>query len=150
MQFFFSFHSTWKIMKSVQASTHQGHHSFKGKGRQCMTNSLAAILYSYNCKPESWAPTDLDAILQCGDEIYSDMNTEQYLMLDGYYHVLKVSNVLTGSTLRKSSDETYYNLEAALEKNPSHERLKGNSNYRTIFTKLLMCCITPRKLYFYV
>ena len=109
MQFFFSFYSTWKIMKSVQASSHQGHHSFKGKGRQCMTNS-----YSYNCKPESWAPTDLDAILHCGDEIYSDMNTEQYLMLedlptelDGYYHVLKISNVLNGSTLRKSSDETY-------------------------------------------
>ena len=110
-------------MKRVQASTHQGHHSFKGKGRQCMTNSLAAILYSYNCKHESWTPTDLDAILHCGDEIYSNMNTEQYLMLedlptelDGYYHVLKVSNVLTGSTLRKSSDERYYNLEAALEK----------------------------------
>ena len=111
-------------MISVQASSHQGHSKYRGKGRQCMANSLAAILKSYNRKPGSWAPPDLDDILHDGDEIYTAIQSDKYLMLedlpkelDGYYHILRISNILTGSTLRKAStDCMYYSLEEALNK----------------------------------
>ena len=108
-------------MMSVQASGHQGHTGYKGKGRQCMTNSLSAILTSYTQKPRNWATSDMDNILNHGDEMYAALQTNNYLKLedlpkelDGFYHVLKRSNVFTGSTLRKSCDNMYYSLEAAL------------------------------------
>ena len=117
---------------SVQASGHHGHTGYKGKGRQCMTNSLSAILTFYTQKPRNWATSDMNNILHHGDEMYAALQTDNYLMLedipkelDGFYLVNKLSSVFTGSTLRTSCDNMYYSLEAALTQTLSKPESKA-------------------------
>ena len=86
---------------------------------------MSAILKSQTKKPQTWTKDVMDSVLEEGDRLYLCLNTNNYLMLedfpkemDGFYHVLEISDISTGSVLRKtdSSDRLYLSLQSALSK----------------------------------
>jgi hypothetical protein len=52
----------------AQAAYHQANPKFNGAGRQCVANSYAAIQKARKCKVETWTETDLNEILDEGDQ----------------------------------------------------------------------------------
>ncbi|XP_069122503.1 uncharacterized protein [Argopecten irradians] len=57
--------------ESVQGNFHQGHPRFlDNAGKQCVMNSLAALVYSKEKPISTWMSPDLDLILFQGDEVY--------------------------------------------------------------------------------
>jgi len=59
-------------MLILQAATHQGHMRFKGSGRQCVANALAAIVQNTKLSTSEWKEPNLDYVLLIGDKIYMD------------------------------------------------------------------------------
>ena len=83
----------------IRASAHQGSGLFTSKGKQCMTNSLAAILQRKNKSVKEWTAETLDEILTNGDNLYTIHNVDTYLMLEdlkpacpNYYKSLHIGN----------------------------------------------------------
>jgi hypothetical protein len=73
-------------MLGVLASSHQCHPKFFGRGRQCVANSYAAMIYHSTTKKVSeWTQKDLDKILLEGDDIYYNIKMggqkEEYLLV---------------------------------------------------------------------
>ena len=67
-------------MNMLRASSHQGALKFRGRGKQCVVNSLQAIFYNYSSPPRFWETKDVDDILERGDETYIKIAQEsQYL-----------------------------------------------------------------------
>ena len=81
-------------MKILQATMHQGDPSFAGHGRQCVANSIMAIIKSKAYNLDKWAEVDVDTVLRDGDRIYqlitskSKLNSE-YLLLNDLPSVLE-------------------------------------------------------------
>ena len=63
-------------MKILQASIHQGDPSFVGRGRQCVTNSIMAIMKSNTHNVDQWTKCDMDDVLKDGDRIYQLIKTK--------------------------------------------------------------------------
>ena len=83
----------------IRASAHQGSGLFTPKGKQCMTNSLAAILQRKNKSVKEWTAETLDEILTNGDNLYIIHNVDTHLMLEdlkpacpNYYKSLHIGN----------------------------------------------------------
>ena len=90
----------------IRASVHQRSGLFTSKGKQCMTNSIAAILQRKDLSAEEWTAATLDEILTNGDNLYTIHNVDTYLMLEdlkpacpNYYKSLHIGSALTGTTL---------------------------------------------------
>ena len=72
--------NNWII--SVQGSYHQGDARFGSTaGRQCTCCSLFSIVFTLVKSPGQWNTHDLDFIVERGDKIYKNLNTNNYLML---------------------------------------------------------------------
>ena len=88
-------------MKILQATMHQGDMSFAGHGRQCVANSIMAIIKSKAHNVDQWTEVDEDTVLRDGDRIYqlitnnSKLNSE-YLLLDDLPSVLE-NNIIEKS-----------------------------------------------------
>ena len=88
-------------MKILQATMHQGDMSFAGHGRQCVANSMMAIIKSKAHNVDQWTEVDEDTVLRDGDRIYqlitnnSKLNSE-YLLLDDLPSVLE-NNIIEKS-----------------------------------------------------
>ena len=74
-----------------------------------MANLMSAILESQTKKPQTWTQDVMDSVLEDGDRLYLYLNTNNYLMLedfpkemDGFHHGLEISDISTGSVLRKT------------------------------------------------
>jgi hypothetical protein len=69
----------------AQAAYHQANPRFKGAGRQCVANSYAAIQKARKCKVNSWTETDLNEILDEGDNVYQSLKinglSQNYLLI---------------------------------------------------------------------
>lgn len=59
------------IKMILQASSHQGNQKFRGRGKQCMSNSVCAIVASFSRPPSQWTLDTMDNILQNGDDLYA-------------------------------------------------------------------------------
>ena len=91
-------------MKILQATMHQGDLSFAGHGRQCVANSMMAIINSKAHNVDRLTEVDADTVLRDGDRIYqlitnnSKLNSE-YLLLDNLPSVLE-NNIIEKSKLK--------------------------------------------------
>ena len=73
----------WSIT-TVQGNFHQDDQKeFKSNsaGKQCVTNSIMAIIYSTVLPIKYWEPKHLDEILQIGDRLYRRINSPHYYLL---------------------------------------------------------------------
>ena len=59
---------------ALQASCHQGNIKFKSFGKQCLSNSVAAIMYSSKSR-SIWDSATLDSILQTCDCLYQRISS---------------------------------------------------------------------------
>ena len=74
---------TFKILKVIQGSFHQGHHKFgHTAGIQCACNSLYALCWSVIKCVSVWTTSDLDYVLENGDCLYKSLNTNLTLNVD--------------------------------------------------------------------
>ena len=79
---------------TVKGSFHQGDpKQFQGKsvGKQCVTNSLMAIIYSNILPMKYWKQKHLDEILRIDDKLYQRINCSHVYLL-----VSDVPNIITG------------------------------------------------------
>lgn len=110
-------------MKILQATMHQGELSFAGHRRQCVTNSMMAIIKSKAHNVDRWTEIDADTVLKDGDRIYqlvtnnSKLNSE-YLLLDDLPSVLE-NNIIEkskpkgGLVNQRDTTGPFYHLEGA-------------------------------------
>ena len=66
-------------MTCVQGNFHQGdHREFQARsvGKQCVANSIIAIIYSTVLPLKNWEAKNLDSILRSGDRLYSRINSK--------------------------------------------------------------------------
>ena len=78
---------------TVQGSFHQGDpKQFQGKsvGKQCVTNSIMAIIYSNMLPMKYWEQKHLDEILRIGDRLYQRINCSHAYLL-----VSDIPNIIT-------------------------------------------------------
>ena len=74
---------TFKILKVIQGSFHQGHPKFgHTAGIQCACNSLYALCWSVIKRVSVWTKSDLDYVLENGDCLYKSLNTNLTLNVD--------------------------------------------------------------------
>ena len=72
-----------RIVKSVQGSFHQGNLKFGySAGIQCSCNSLFSVYWSKVRKLNIWKQTDLDYILEKGNDIFKAQNKHRMLYVD--------------------------------------------------------------------
>ncbi|KAL4224895.1 hypothetical protein ACF0H5_015591 [Mactra antiquata] len=108
----------------LQASKHQGHHSFIGSGRQCVTNSLVAIHQSYSKPISRWVQETMDLILQTGDKLYvqlSSMSGNTYFSIDDIPQTVLSTNIsksfpICGTIFRQDSDDPFFTVYDAFGK----------------------------------
>ena len=73
-----------RIISYVKASTHQGDTSVftpTSAGKQCVPNSIMAIIYSKIVPLQSWESHDLDVILYNGNKLYNKINSPDDFLL---------------------------------------------------------------------
>ena len=69
--------------KVTQGSFHQGNEKFGDTaGKQCACCSLFSVAFTLIKSPGHWDCKDLDFILENGDCIYKELNTNIFLMFD--------------------------------------------------------------------
>ena len=74
---------TFKILKVIQGSFHQGHPKFgHTAGIQCACNSVYALCWSVIKRVSVWTMSDLDYVLENGDCLYKSLNTNLTLNAD--------------------------------------------------------------------
>ncbi|XP_052218286.1 uncharacterized protein LOC127835889 isoform X3 [Dreissena polymorpha] len=102
----------------LQASRHQGDSMFKNSGRQCMANSLSAILTSYIQPPPFWDKQVMNNILFDGDNMYTEIISKtknNYINVDeipsaiGSYSIAK-DTPISGTIHRKTTEKPFYCL----------------------------------------
>ena len=111
-------------MKILQASVHQRDPSFVGRGRQCVTNSIMAIMKSNKHNVDQWTKCDMDDVLKDGDRIYQLIKTKnklssEYLLLNELPDVLEgiivqKSEPKAGLVSRNHTEAPFYHLEGAI------------------------------------
>ena len=74
---------TFKILKVIQGSFHQGHPKFgHTAGIQCACNSFYALCWSTIKRVSVWTTSDLDYVLENGDSLFKSINTNMALNVD--------------------------------------------------------------------
>ena len=106
-------------MLSVQGKYHQGSTRYIGSGRQCVATSASAMIYTKEKLPNIWTPDDVDKILDKGDQLYSSLATEKYLLIsdlpsniEGYSFVIE--ETYSGTITAKTSNGPFKCIEDAL------------------------------------
>ncbi|XP_030847547.1 uncharacterized protein LOC105443054 isoform X3 [Strongylocentrotus purpuratus] len=96
-----------QITLVAQGTFNQGDTRFGDlSGKQCVTNSLSALLYSKVKNANDWKSTDLDRILNNGNELYcyirrSTSLDNQYLLISDLYEYLDAYNELFNIVCRE-------------------------------------------------
>ena len=75
---------THKSITTVQGNFHQGDQKefqSMSAGKQCVTNSIMAIIYSTVLPIKYWEPKHLREILRIGDRLYRRINSPHYYLL---------------------------------------------------------------------
>lgn len=86
----------------LQASHHQGSSLYSGSGRQCVANSVRAIVKSYSSPPPRWSTVIMDDILLAGDKLYCEIGStlnQEYRSLEDIPSVIDKYNVSIGSPM---------------------------------------------------
>ncbi|XP_053395869.1 uncharacterized protein LOC128556009 [Mercenaria mercenaria] len=110
------------MSRFLQASYHQGSSRFYGSARQCMANSLSAVVMSQTLNPDDLSSNTLNDILENGDEIYKSSSTDLscYLMLEDLpkncklYSNFIINEISTGLINQTVDYEPYVTLESAI------------------------------------
>ncbi|XP_069136358.1 uncharacterized protein [Argopecten irradians] len=102
---------------TIQGNFHQGHHRFsENAGKQCVLNSLSALLYSREKNMSLWTAVDLDHTLIKGDEIYgylrqsSTMNYD-YLSIPDIPRQIEYNEKMFKIEFQESLSGTFGNVE---------------------------------------
>ena len=119
---------------TVQGNFHQGDpEKFQGKslGKQCVTNSIMAIIYSIMLPIRYWEPENLDEILIIGDMLYNKINCPHaYLLVSDIPDIVKVFEQkysvtrngelfgqITSSPCDQIGQELYYSIQSMIQEN---------------------------------
>ena len=71
------------FVPAIQGSYHQGNVRFgNSAGKQCSCMSLAAVCWSTLRKLSVWKESDLDFVLEYGNKVYENQNTDHSLHVD--------------------------------------------------------------------
>ncbi|GFO48886.1 ATP-dependent DNA helicase [Plakobranchus ocellatus] len=92
---------------SIHGTLHQGALVFTNRGRQCISHSVAALVYHLNKSISTWETHDLDHILDQGDNLHSILFghlNEDYLLVNSLPQQLTVCDYQGGS----SDDEFFH------------------------------------------
>ena len=76
--------SQWQyFVKITQGSFHQGNEQFgQTAGKQCTCNALFSIVFSNIKNQGNWDFIDINYVLEHGDKLYKESNTDLYLMFN--------------------------------------------------------------------
>ena len=119
---------------TVKGNFHQGDpEKFQGKsvGKQCVTNSIMAIIYSIMLPIKYWQPENLDEILIIGDILYNKINCpHDYLLVSDIPDIVKVFDQkysvtrngelfgqITSSSCDQIGQEIYYSIKSMIQEN---------------------------------
>ena len=108
----------------LQASRHQGQPFYRGNGRQCVANSLQAVLTAHQTPPSEWTKSILDKILEDGDDLYCKIvpdhaDRNQYLRFEDLPSRIDNINIevhesLCGTLTRDKTDKPFYSISDAI------------------------------------
>ncbi|GFO33776.1 ATP-dependent DNA helicase [Plakobranchus ocellatus] len=105
---------------------HQGALVFTKRGRQCISKSVAALVYHLNKSISTWETHDLDHILDQGDNLHSILFghlNEDYPLVNSlpkqltvcdYQVDLQMTNSFTGLLEAMNDDPPYFSIETAV------------------------------------
>ncbi|GFO00854.1 ATP-dependent DNA helicase [Plakobranchus ocellatus] len=111
---------------SIHGTLHQGALVFTNRGRQCISNSVAALVYHLNKSISTWETHDLDHILDQGDNLHSILFghlNEDYPLVNSlpkqltvydYQVDLQMTNSFTGLLEAMNDDPPYFSIETAV------------------------------------
>ncbi|XP_069109227.1 repetitive organellar protein-like [Argopecten irradians] len=140
------------LNRFVKGSYHQGHSYFmENAGKQCVLNSLSAVIYSQKRDMNLWTSSDLDHVLEIGNEMYGHLRNSSTMMNDyiaisevprliecyGKMFDLKFQHSISGTLGNTNIDNDifqfhtlYAALQMALDQRESHAAFvtfKGNT-----------------------
>ena len=126
------------ITKVVQGHFHQGditRFDSETAGKQCVLNSVKALVYSQIKSPALWTQNDMDQVLLEGDQLYQDRNITGYMAIDELFtcpyvefskkHFFKIKQNGITKTLvmdhnisidESDADSPYVYLDCAIDK----------------------------------
>ncbi|KAK3728687.1 hypothetical protein RRG08_041871 [Elysia crispata] len=55
----------------VQGNRHQGDSRYPGQGKQCTAMAMVAVAYKKTKNMTQWMTSDVDFLLDCGDQLYT-------------------------------------------------------------------------------
>ncbi|GFN78945.1 hypothetical protein PoB_000545100 [Plakobranchus ocellatus] len=106
---------------SIHGTLHQGALVFTNSGRQCISNSVAALVYHLNNSISTWETHDLDHILDQGDNLHSILFghlNEDYPLGNSLPKQLIVCDYqvdsFTGLLEAMNDDPPYFSIETAV------------------------------------
>ena len=79
------------LFPTVRGTFHQGDHRFsKSMGKQCVANSVIAIIYTNIVPLNEWETEDLDSILIAGNVLYKSINLpHDYLLISDIPNIIE-------------------------------------------------------------
>ena len=107
-------------MLSAAASCSQADLRFLGAGNQCVTNSYQAMVFALKKSPANWLTVDLNAILDKGDKLYSEVGISGHLLITDIPEThenikMNIISANSGSLYDGKVDKPYISLVQALE-----------------------------------
>ncbi|GFO04541.1 ATP-dependent DNA helicase [Plakobranchus ocellatus] len=111
---------------SIHGTLHQGALVFTKRERQCISNSVAALVHHLNKSISTWETHDLDHILDQGDNLHSILFghlNEDYPLVNSlpkqltvcdYQVDLQMTNSFTGLLEAMNDDPPYFSIETAV------------------------------------
>ena len=82
----------------MQASVTQGSELYPSRGRQCMANSISAIIAATHTSPYVWDKDNLDVILDKGDALVQDTRLKK---TNVYWSTDAISYMVNGVQIKK-------------------------------------------------
>ena len=112
----------------LQATKHQGQSFFRGNGRQCVANSVQALLTSQQLSPSEWTTSTLDKILEDGDTLYCQIVPERnkYLKFEDLPSrigdtTISLHESLCGTLTRDITNKPFYSIRDAINQLMSND-----------------------------
>ncbi|GFO48163.1 scavenger receptor sr-c-like protein, partial [Plakobranchus ocellatus] len=120
-----------KVLKDVQASTHQASGEFKDPGRQRIFHSVASFIFNEDKNVQTWLPKDLDQLLKHGDwpsvNYWRRDEIPNAVWLNGRQYEIKIGSSEYGSFESADFPFDVHRLEHLLKKYKYFIKTIGNS-----------------------
>ena len=82
------------FVKITRGSFHQGNEKFGlTAGRQCTCCALFSVVFSTVKNPGNWNCADVNYVVDHGDQVYKDLNSTAYLMLNELPNSVSIMNL---------------------------------------------------------